>query len=127
MRTESLQAPSSSARRSNGVFLVFGCCMAALAGTMLVWPGTVLDKVWTLNQPAHKALAPAGNFLGPLFFLLSVSLAIAVVGWFKHRVWDWRMTVLIISTQVIGDFVNLMRGDLLRGGTGLVIASALLL
>jgi hypothetical protein len=101
--------------------------MAALAGTMLVWPGTLLDRLWTLNQPAHKVLAPAGNFLGPLFFLLSVSLVIAVVGWFKQRVWGWRLTVLIVSTQVIGDFVNLVRGDLLHGGTGLLIAGALLL
>jgi mannose/fructose/N-acetylgalactosamine-specific phosphotransferase system component IID len=100
--------------------------MAALAGTMLVWPGTVLDKLWTLNQPAHKALAPAGSFMGPLFFLLSITLVTAAVGWFKQRVWGWRLTVLIISTQVIGDFVNLMRGDLLRGGTGLLIAGALL-
>ena len=64
--------------------------------------------------------------MGPLFFLLSIALGIAAVGWFKQRVWGWRLTVLIISTQVAGDFVNLVRGDLLRGGTGLLIAGALL-
>jgi hypothetical protein len=100
--------------------------MAALAGTMLVWPGTVLDKLWALNQTAHEALAPAVNFMGPLFFLLSITLAITAVGWFNQRAWGWRLTVLIISTQVIGDFVNLVRGDLLRGGTRLLIAGALL-
>jgi hypothetical protein len=100
--------------------------MAALAGTLLLWPGTVLDKLWALNQPAHEALAPSGTFMGPLFFLLSITLGIAAVGWFKQRVWGWRLTVLIISTQVVGDFVNLVRGDLLRGGTGLLIAGALL-
>jgi len=64
--------------------------------------------------------------MGPLFFLLSIALVIAAVGWFKQRAWGWRLTVLIVSTQVIGDFVNLMRGDLLRGGTGLLVAGVLL-
>ena len=34
---------------------------------------------------------------------------------------------MIISTQVLGDVFNCMRGDWLRGGTGVVIAGALLL
>ena len=33
----------------------------------------------------------------------------------------------IIATQVLGDIVNLVRGDWLRGGMGVVIAGALLL
>jgi hypothetical protein len=39
----------------------------------------------------------------------------------------WRLAVAIIATQVIGDIVNLVRGDWLRGGTGVMIAGALLL
>ena len=37
------------------------------------------------------------------------------------------IAVAIIGTQVLGDVVNLVRGDLLRGGTGVIIAGALLL
>jgi hypothetical protein len=94
---------------------------------MLFWPHTVLDRLWTLNPTAHKAFAPSGNSIGFLFFALSIVLVIAAVGWFKHRIWGWRLTVSIISTQVIGDFVNFMRGDFLRGSIGLLIAGALLL
>jgi hypothetical protein len=82
---------------------------------------------WTLNPTAHKAFAPSGNSIGLLFFALSIVLVITAVGWFKHRIWEWRLTVAIISTQVIGDFVNFMRGDFLRGSIGLLIAGALLL
>ena len=39
----------------------------------------------------------------------------------------WRLAVAVIATQVIGDIVNLVRGDLLRGGIGVIIACALLL
>ena len=33
----------------------------------------------------------------------------------------------IIATQVLGDIINLVRGDRLHGGIGVVIAGALLL
>jgi hypothetical protein len=43
------------------------------------------------------------------------------------RLWGWRLAIVIITTQVLGDVVNCVRGDLLRGGTGIIIAGALLL
>jgi hypothetical protein len=124
---DSKQRPYQLAVVGVGVFLLFGGCMAILAGTMLFWPLTDLDRLWSLNPAAHQALAPLGNSVGLLFYVLSIVLVIAAVGWFKHRIWGWRLTVAILSTQVIGDFVNLMRGDFLRGSMGLLIAGALLL
>jgi hypothetical protein len=61
-----------------------------------------------------------------LFLLLSAALTAAAVGWFKGRLWGWRLAVGIFAVQVGGDFLNLMRGDFLRGGTGFAIAGALL-
>jgi len=78
-----------------GVFLFFGATMASLAGVILTWPGTSLDKVWALNPTAHKQLAALGKPAGILF-------------------------------QVMGDIVNCVRGDWLRGGSGFIIAGALL-
>jgi hypothetical protein len=101
--------------------------MAALAGTMLLWPNTALDGLWSLNPAAHKALARFGSSGGTLFYLLSIVLVVAAVGWFKQRTWGWRLTIAIIFTQVVGDFVNLMRGDLLRGCTGLLVGGSLLI
>jgi hypothetical protein len=100
--------------------------MAALAGTTLVWPGTVLDNIWALNRPAYKQLALAGRPVGVLFLLLSATLLAAAVGWFQRRLWGWRLAVVIICTQVAGDIFNFVRGDHLRGGIGLAIAGALL-
>jgi hypothetical protein len=120
------QAASSRALAAVGVFLVFGACMAALAGTTLVWPGTPLDKVWRLNATAYRQLAPAGSIGGFLFLLLSAALATAAVGWFKRYLWAWRLAVVIIATQVAGDFFNLVRGDFLGGAVGMAIAGALL-
>lgn len=110
-----------------GIFLFFGAIMASLAATTLLWRGTALDRLWDLNPTAYKQLAPLGGTVGILFLLLGAALTTAGIGWFRHRLWGWRLAVVIIAIQVLGDVVNCVRGDLLRGGTGVVIAGALLL
>jgi hypothetical protein len=110
-----------------GVFLFFGAVMAGLAGTTLLWRGTVLDRAWTLNPTAYRQLSPVGSKVGILFLILSAVLALSGIGWFRRRLWGWRLAAAIIATQVLGDIVNLARGDLLRGATGVMIAGALLL
>ena len=79
------------------------------------------------NETAHAELGRAGSYLGPLFWALSITLAGGAVGWFRRRVWAFRLTVAVIATQVAGDLVNLARGDFGRGGVGILIAGALLL
>jgi len=110
-----------------GVFLFFGATMASLAATTLLLPGTALDRAWRLNPTAYKQLFPLGSRIGILFLLLAILLVASGVGWFQRSLWGWRLAVAIIATQVLGDIVNLVRGDWLRGGTGVMIAGALLL
>jgi hypothetical protein len=110
-----------------GIFLFLGAMMATLAATTLLWRGTPLDRLWALNPIAYKQLAPLGGTVGTLFLFLGAALTTAGIGWFRRRLWGWRLTVVIIATQVLGDLVNCVRGDLLRGGIAVVIAGALLL
>jgi hypothetical protein len=110
-----------------GVFLFFGAMMASLAAATLLWRGSALDRIWALNPIAYKQLAPLGRTVGILFLLLVAALTTAGIGWFRRRLWGWRLAVVIIATQVLGDVVNCVRGDLLRGGIGVIIAGALLL
>ena len=110
-----------------GIFLFFGAVMANLAAITLLWRGTVLDRVWVLNPIAYKQLMPLGAAVGILFLLLGAALTTAGIGWFRRRIWGWRLAVVIITIQVLGDVVNCVRGGWLRGGAGVVIAGALLL
>lgn len=110
-----------------GVFLFFGATMAGLAATTLLLPRTRLDRAWGLNPTAYQQLAPFGGKIGILFLFLAAALVTSGIGWFRRRLWGWRLAVLIIGTQALGDLINLVRGDWLRGGTGAVIAGALLL
>ena len=100
--------------------------MASLAGTTLVLPGTILDRAWRLNPVAYAQLAPLGAPIGIAFWLLAITLAVAAMGWWRRRRWGWILAVVIIAIQVMGDFVNLLRGDVLRGAFGVTIAGALL-
>lgn len=109
-----------------GVFLLFGMTMASLAGTTLVWPGTSLDRIWAQNPTAYTLLAPWGRIVGPVFLLLAIALGAAAVGWFLRRLWGWRLAVTIVAIQVMGDLVNVRRGDFVRGPVGFLIAGALL-
>jgi hypothetical protein len=109
-----------------GIFLLFATTMASLAGLTLTFPGTKLDCMWTLNPAAHQQLAPLGRVVGILFLLLAAVLLAATLGWRRRRRWGWLLTVFIIATQILGDALNLARGELLRGGIGVVIAGCLL-
>ena len=109
-----------------GIFLFFGAAMALLAGTTLIWRGTVLDRTWFINSAAYARLAPFEKRIGIPLLLLSAMLAIAGTGWFGRRLWAWRLAVFIIATQVLGDLVNAFMGNVVRGGVGLGIAGALL-
>jgi hypothetical protein len=119
--------PKTPGFNAIGIFLFFGAIMASLAATTLLWRGTVLDRLWALNPTAYKQLVPLGGIVEILFLMLGVALTTAGIGWFRRRLWGWKLAVVIIATQVLGDVVNCLRGDFLRGGTGVIIAGALLL
>ena len=110
-----------------GIFLFCIAFIAGVAATTLLCPGTFLDRLWALNPRAHQQIGPWRGAFGILVLLIGVSLVIAGIGWFRHRRWGWTLAVVIIGMQAVGDMVNCLRGDWLRGGTGAVIAGALLL
>jgi hypothetical protein len=110
-----------------GVFLFFGALMALLAAITLMLPGTLLDEIWRLNPYAYSEMKPYGKIIGMPLALLSCALAASGYGWFRRRVWAWRLAVSLIAIQVLANFINLFLGRILEGSTGLVLAGALLL
>ena len=62
----------------------------------------------------------------PVSVVWGAALTTAGIGWFRRRLWGWRLAVVIIAAQLLGDLVNCVRGDWVRGGAGIIIAGALL-
>jgi hypothetical protein len=108
------------------VFLVFGATMATLAGITLLFPGSFLDPIWRLNPEAGDQLRQLGRGVGIAFLGLGAAMVAAAIGWIKGRFWGWALAVIIIASQVLGDLVNAVRGEWLKGAVGVAIAGALL-
>jgi len=108
------------------VFLFFGATIATLAGITLLFPGSFLDPIWRLNPEAGEQLHQLGRGIGIAFLGLGVMMIAAAIGWIKRRFWGWGLTVVIIASQVLGDFVNALRGEWWKGVVGVAIAGALL-
>jgi len=94
--------PKTPGFNAIGIFFFFGAIMASLAATTLLWRGTPLGRLWDLDPMAYKVLARLGGTFGFLFFLLGAALTAAGIGWFRRRLWGWRLAVIIISTQDLG-------------------------
>ena len=108
------------------IFLFFGATVATLAGITLLFPGSFLDPMWQLNPEAGEQLRHLGGWIGIAFLGLGAAMIAAAIGWIKRRFWGWALAVLIITSQVLGDFVNALRGEWLKGAVGAAIAVALL-
>jgi hypothetical protein len=109
------------------VFLVFGATMATLAGITLLFPGSFLDPIWRLNPEAGEQLHQLGRGIGIAFLGLGAAMFAAAIGWIKRRFWGWALAVIIIASQVLGDLVNALRGEFLKGAVGVAVAGALLI
>jgi hypothetical protein len=112
-----------------GFFLIFAAAMASLAGFLLLKPGTFLDRAWALNPRAHAQFASLGALIpwvGLGFLVLAILGACTARLWFQRRLVAWRIAVVSIALQAIGDAVNFFRGERLAGLAGFVIASVLL-
>lgn len=100
--------------------------MAAYAAFTLAVPGTPLDRLWALNPEAHLQLAPLGKLVAAPFALLSVAMLFTGIAWFRRRRWGYLLGTLIIALNLAGDAFNLLRGEYLKGATGVLIAGLLL-
>ena len=109
-----------------GIFWFFGAVMAAYACVTLLWPGTILDRLWELNISTHVQLLLMGRTIGFLFLVLGAALLATGIGWTRRRAWGWTLGVILLATQVTGDLANAAMGEYMRGGVGLLIAGSLL-
>lgn len=109
-----------------GVFLYFAACVAALAAFLLLVPGTRLDRLWAINPRAQHDLTAMGRWIAVAFLFLLALLVYTAVLWFRRRILGYRLAVAVMTFQMCGDLVNLLRGDIVRGAVGLAIAGLLL-
>jgi hypothetical protein len=109
-----------------GVFFLFGGTMAAYAAVTLLKPGTVLDRLWAVNETGHVQLATMGKSAGLIFVVLSALMFTTAIGWFHRRYWGWFLGTAIVAINATGDLINGVMGEWLKGSVGVAIAGLLL-
>jgi uncharacterized BrkB/YihY/UPF0761 family membrane protein len=110
-----------------GTFFYFGALMATYAAITLLFPGTMLDRGWALNPTAHVQLLSLGRVMGVPFLVLAFALLFAAIGWFRRRRWGWNLGTAIIAVNMLGDLLNMFRGQPAKGAVGVAVAGLLLM
>jgi hypothetical protein len=104
-------------------FLWIAMLIGLVVGVALLFPGTFPDRMWVYNRPAHAAFQTVGKTSGAGFLVLGLIVGVTAGGLSCGRRWAWWLAILIFALNGIGDLFGLLATrDLLRSGSGLVIA-----
>ena len=108
-------------------FLFAATVIATVVGTSLLHPGTFVDRIWNLNQPAYTAFQTIGKSSGVLLLLLALGTAAAGAGLLRGARWAWWFAVALFTLNGLGDLVTLLATrDLLKSGSGILVAATFL-
>jgi hypothetical protein len=104
-------------------FLWMAMLIGLAVGVALLFPGTFLDRMWVYNRPAHAAFQTVGKTSGVGFLVLGLIVGVTAGGLSRGRRWAWWLAIFIFALNGIGDLFGLLATrDLLRSGSGLVVA-----
>jgi hypothetical protein len=110
------------------LFLVFAALMAVFVGTLLLFPGKLLEFLWRFNPEARTAFQSLGWPSSVLLFLVGAVAGGAAVGIRRRRIWGWWVAVLLFAVNACGDAVSLfMMGRAVQGAAGVLISGLFLL
>jgi hypothetical protein len=110
------------------LFLALATIMAAFIGTLLLFPGRLLESLWRFNPEAHSAFQSLGRLSSLLLFLVGAVAGGAAVGIRRRRKWGWWLAVLVFAVNACGDAVSLfVTGRVVQGVSGVVISGLFLL
>jgi hypothetical protein len=108
-------------------FLFAATGIAAVVGTSLIFPNTLLDRLWELNRSASAAFHALGRIAGVLLLALGIGTAAAAIGLLHRRKWAWWFAMALFAIDGGGDVVALFAtGDLLRGTVGVAVSATFL-
>jgi hypothetical protein len=107
-------------------FFAFGATMCLLTVMFLVFPGTKLDSLWSLNPDAHVAFQSLGRWSILLMLAVGTGCALTAIGLWRGTLWGIRLALAILLVNIIGDLVNVVTRHDYRSLVGLPIAGAMI-
>jgi hypothetical protein len=111
------------------IVLFLATAISFVTGSSLLFPEMAWHRLWEWNRPAYAFLSQEhlGMIAGVL--LLALGMVTATAGWglLRGRRWAWWIAVAVFAINGLGDVLTtIVRRDVLRGGSGVLIASLFL-
>jgi hypothetical protein len=108
------------------IFFGVGALISFASGVSLLFPGSPLEPMWKLNPRAREAfdrMDPGGVLL---LAAVCVACASAALGLWSGRLWGYRLAVVLLTVNLLGDLANVLLGVEPRALVGVPIVAALL-
>src|SRR5436190_12029567 len=109
-----------------GVLSCVSAVIAATAAVTLLAPDTPLGAIWSIKPVEYAQLRSLGPLVGVGFVALALVAVVAAWGAFRRRRWAWWLIVIALAINALSDAFRAVRGDVLEGALGVVIAGAIL-
>lgn len=109
------------------IFFAFGASMCGLTIVLLLFPGTPLDPLWTVNPEAHSSFQGLGGMSVLIMSIVGVACASAAVGLTWGAIWGRWLALMILAINLVGDIANAVLLHDYRSLIGLPIGGAMII
>lgn len=75
-------------------FLFAAAAIAAVVAASLLFPGTLLDRLWDIDKPGAAAVRALGRIAAILLLLLGAATFAAALALLQRRNWAWWFAVV---------------------------------
>jgi hypothetical protein len=93
---------------------------------MLLFPGSAVDELWTINPRAQTYFQQMGKPAVLLLSLVCAACASAAFGLWRLRRWGLSMAVVVLATNIAGDLLNALFLRDYRALVGVPVAGVML-
>jgi hypothetical protein len=106
------------------IFLLAATIVALIVGESLLFPNTLLDKLWKFNRGLFHSI---GRLSGMFLLALGVGTFFAALGLLRRQQWAWCFGVVPFAIDACGNIVSyFLTHDALRSLTGAIVSATFL-
>lgn len=101
------------------IFFLFGTAASFVSFVSLLFPGSFLEPMWRLNPRAREGFASMGAWEIVLMFAVCIACASAAAGLWRGARWGYRVAMVILCINLLGDIANVLLGTEPRAAVGI--------
>jgi hypothetical protein len=99
---------------------------STIAMITLLFPGTALDQLWSVNPEGHEGMQRLGPFAIVLMGVVCATCATIAIGLWKERRWGVTLAIAGLGTNLVSDVVTALLRHQLITLIGVPIAAGLI-